>query len=36
MYTTTMPKSDGTGVETVTAIDEGIPSINKTGDPRID
>lgn len=36
MYTTTMPKSDGTGVETVTAIDEGTPSINKTGDPRID
>lgn len=32
----TMPKADGTGYETVTAIDEGESGMNKTGDPRID
>ena len=31
-----MPKADGTGYETVTAIDEGVSAYNLTGDPRID
>lgn len=35
-YTTTVPKADGTGYETVTAVDEGVSDYNKTGDPRID
>lgn len=35
-YSVTIPKADGTGNETRTAIDEGISAINLTGDPRID
>ena len=31
-----VPKADGTGLETVTAIDEGVSAYNLTGDPRID
>lgn len=35
-YTTTMPTADGTGMESVTAVDPGVSPINLTGDPRID
>ena len=35
-YSVTIPKADGTGTETRTAIDEGVSAINLTGDPRID
>lgn len=35
-YTVTVPKADGTGMETVTAIDEGVSALNLIGDPRID
>lgn len=35
-YTVTVPTADGTGTETRTAIDEGVPLSNLTGDPRID
>jgi hypothetical protein len=35
-YDVTIPKADGTGYETRTAVDEGTSPINKTGDPRID
>lgn len=36
MTVANMPTADGTAVESVTAIDEGISAYNKTGDPRID
>ena len=35
-FSVTAPKADGTGYETVTAIDEGVSALNLTGDPRID
>lgn len=35
-YDVTVPTADGTGTETRTAIDEGTPLSNLTGDPRID
>ena len=35
-YNVTVPKADGTGYETRTAVDEGISAINLTGDVRID
>lgn len=35
-YDITVPKADGTGTETRTAIDEGVSAANETGDPRID
>jgi N4-gp56 family major capsid protein len=35
-FTAEVPKADGTGYETVTAIDEGVSALNLTGDPRID
>ena len=35
-FSTTMPTSDGTGYETVTAIDLGVSPMNLTGDPNID
>lgn len=35
-YSVTIPKADGTGTETRTAVDEGVSPANETGDPRID
>ena len=35
-FSVTMPTADGTGTETVTAIDLGISPMNLTGDPNID
>ncbi len=35
-FTMSVPTADGTGYETVTAIDEGVSAHNLTGDPRID
>lgn len=35
-FTMEVPKADGTGLETVTAIDEGVSALNLTGDSRID
>ena len=35
-FSTTMPTADGTGMETVTAIDLGVSPANLTGDPTID
>lgn len=35
-YFTTMPTADGTAMETVTAVDEGVSPANLTGDARID
>ena len=35
-FNITMPTADGTGTETVTAIDLGVSAMNLTGDPTID
>lgn len=35
-FTMSVPTADGTGYETVTAVDEGVSAHNLTGDPRID
>lgn len=35
-FSATMPTADGTGMETVTAIDLGVSPMNLTGDPNID
>lgn len=35
-FTQSVPTADGTGYETVAAIDEGVSAHNLTGDPRID
>lgn len=35
-YVANLPKADGTGMETVNAVDYGVSAHNLTGDPRID
>lgn len=35
-FNVTVPKADGSAMETVTAVDEGISSYNLTGDPVVD